>query len=139
MCDTMTKEKELQIQQPLQVEQREAVQQEQLAQPLQQELQLQAVQPLVQHMEVHAQIDAPAPPLQQKESRTERKKREQLENARQKAAEQREVVRRQEEAVNLQPVEAQERIKAEQALHIGVYREDKEDTQYYAPYRAEGI
>ena len=116
MCDTMTKEKELQIQQPLQVEQREAVQQEQLAQPLQQELQLQAVQPLVQHMEVHAQIDAPAPPLQQKESRTERKKREQLENARQKAAEQREVVRRQEEAVNLQPVEAQERIKAEQAL-----------------------
>lgn len=25
----------------------------------------------------------------------------------------------------------------DQALHIGVYREDEEDTQYYAPYRAE--
>lgn len=24
-----------------------------------------------------------------------------------------------------------------QALHIGVYQDDKEDTQYYAPYRAE--
>lgn len=27
--------------------------------------------------------------------------------------------------------------KQDQALHIGVYREDEEDTQYYAPYRAE--
>lgn len=25
----------------------------------------------------------------------------------------------------------------DQALHIGVYRDDEEDTQYYAPYRAE--
>lgn len=26
---------------------------------------------------------------------------------------------------------------SDQALHIGAYREDEEDTQYYAPYRAE--
>lgn len=29
--------------------------------------------------------------------------------------------------------------KQDQALHIGVYREDEEDTQYYAPYRAERL
>lgn len=116
MCDGMTKEKELQIQQPIQVQQQEVVRQEQLAEPLQQEVRQQAAPPLVQHMEVHARIDTPAPPLQQKESYSERKKREQLENARQKAAEQREEVRRQEETVNLQPAEAQERIKAEQEL-----------------------
>ena len=86
MPDTMTKQKKLQLQQPIQMQRQEEVRQEQLAQPLQQELQQQAAPPLVQHMEVNAQIDAPAPPLQQKESYSERKKREQLENARQKAA-----------------------------------------------------
>lgn len=94
MCDTMNKEKKLQIQQPIQMQQQEMVQQQQQAEPLQQyaqlqqELQEQNVEPLVQNMEVHAEIDRPAPPLQLKESRTERKKREQLENARQKAVEQ---------------------------------------------------
>lgn len=122
MPDTLTKQKDLQIQQPIQVQQQEVVQQNQLAEPLQQEVQQQEVQqqvaePLVQHMETHAEIDAPAPPLQQKEGYFERKKREQLESARQKAAEQKEVVRRQEQALHNQPQEAMGiEIKAEQAL-----------------------
>ncbi len=117
MPDTMTKQKKLQLQQPIQMQRQEEVRQEQLAQPLQQELQQQAAPPLVQHMEVNAQIDAPAPPLQQKESYSERKKREQLENARQKAAEQQELVRQREEAVHAQqPMEVRAQIKAEQEL-----------------------
>lgn len=122
MPDTITKQKDLQIQQPIQVQQQEVVQQNQLAEPLQQEIQQQEAQqqvaePLVQHMETHAEIDAPAPPLQQKEGYFERKKREQLESARQKAAEQKEAVRRQEQALHNQPQEAMGiEIKAEQAL-----------------------
>lgn len=122
MPDTLTKQKDLQIQQPIQVQQQEVVQQNQLAEPLQQEVQQQEAQqqvaePLVQHMETHAEIDAPAPPLQQKEGYYERKKREQLESARQKAAEQKEDVRRQEQALHNQPQEAMgNEIKAEQAL-----------------------
>lgn len=122
MPDTITKQKDLQIQQPIQVQQQETVQQNQLAEPLQQEVQQQEAQqqvaePLVQHMETHAEIDAPAPPLQQKEGYFERKKREQLESARQKAAEQKEAVRRQEQALHNQPQEAMgNEIKAERAL-----------------------
>lgn len=122
MPDTITKQKDLQIQQPIQVQQQEVVQQNQLAAPLQQEVQQQEAQqqvaePLVQHMETHAEIDAPAPPLQQKEGYFERKKREQLESARQKAAEQKEAVRRQEQALHNQPQEAMGiEIKAERAL-----------------------
>lgn len=122
MPDAITKQKDLQIQQPIQVQQQEVVQQNQLAEPLQQEVQQQEAQqqvaePLVQHMETHAEIDAPAPPLQQKEGYFERKKREQLESARQKAAEQKEVVRRQEQALHNQSQEAVgNEIKAEQAL-----------------------
>lgn len=122
MPDTITKQKDLQIQQPIQVQQQEVVQQNQLAEPLQQEVQQQEAQqqvaePLVQHMETHAEIDAPAPPLQQKEGYFERKKREQLESARQKAAEQKEAVRRQEQALHNQPQEAMGiEIKAERAL-----------------------
>lgn len=122
MPDTITKQKDLQIQQPIQVQQQGVVQQNQLAEPLQQEVQQQEAQqqvaePLVQHMETHAEIDAPASPLQQKEGYFERKKREQLESARQKAAEQKEAVRRQEQALHNQPQEAMGiEIKAEQAL-----------------------
>lgn len=122
MPDTITKQKDLQIQQPIQVQQQGVVQQNQLAEPLQQEVQQQEAQqqvaePLVQHMETHAEIDAPVPPLQQKEGYYERKKREQLESARQKAAEQKEAVRRQEQALHNQPQEAMgNEIKAERAL-----------------------
>ena len=117
MCDMITKEKELQIQQPIQIQQQNAVQQNQMAEQLQQEVQQQVAEPLVQNMEIHAEIDMPAPLLQQKESYSERKKREQLENARRKAKEQKEVVLRQEQALHNQPSEASGiDIKAEQAL-----------------------
>ncbi len=113
MCEAIAKQKEVQIQQPLQVQQQEVIQQEQT---FQQVLQPQAEAPLVQNMAVHAEIDTPAPPLHQKESHTEKKKREQLEHARQKAAEQRELVHRQEQAIHGQPVMMEDQTKGEQAL-----------------------
>ena len=63
MCDMITKEKELQIQQPIQIQQQNAVEQNQMAEQLQQKVQQQVAEPLVQNMEIHAEIDTPAPPL----------------------------------------------------------------------------
>lgn len=80
------------MQQSLQT--REEVQQQAPEMQLEQEAQMEA--PLVQDMEVHAEIDAPAPALARRESRGERKKRQERESALRKARDQREAVRRQE-------------------------------------------
>ena len=73
---------------------RDEVQQQAPAVQLEQEEQIEA--PLVQNMEVHAEIDVPAPALAHRESRGERKKRQERESALRKARDQREAVRRQE-------------------------------------------
>lgn len=123
MCDSITTEQNRQIQQqPVQIQQ-QPVHQEQRGETLRLEMREQMEAPLLQEMEVHAEIEQPAPPLHRRESRSERKKREQLENARQKAAEQRAEVGRQEArlaerraALGAQQVMPEEQLRAEKAL-----------------------
>lgn len=125
MCNAAATEEKLQVRQPIAIQreqelasnrQTERFEQAEQAQQAHQAHQIQAVEPLIQLMQTHAQIDTPAPLLRQKESRSERKKREQLESARQKAEEQRQVVLRQEQARNRQPLEGDQQFKEERAL-----------------------
>ena len=129
MCDSITTEQNrqiqqqpIQIQQPVQIQQ-QPVQEQQMEETHRLEMREPVEVPLLQEMEVHAEIEQPAPPLQRRESRSERKKREQLENARQKAAEQRAEVERQETglaerraALAAQQVMPEEQLRAEKAL-----------------------